>query len=313
MGASPKNVNARSRSRTGARSHVSTGALGADADGGGTATSVAQATPELWASNPMAQVYRQQLNQEMQQQLATQESRLTQMMNEYRLQAEQAREQMVVQHCNELDNVMKAHDSERRVLHSEVCELRSECAQAVAGREAAAASDRPPVPSDSQVEELRQQLSAQVSELQEFRSAQLGQHEQDMGQLHSHLGRCEWELEQSQNEFLMLAKLYDKESREHQELQAKCEKLQLETTYWDLSPRHSEKEITVSIATPPPTDLSPEDACSTTVSNAEVARLQVENEALQDRLIREVAAKDQYLSELYASHEHVHRLRGSHQ
>jgi hypothetical protein len=45
----------------------------------------------------------------------------------------------------------------------------------------------------------------------------------------------------------------------------------------------------------------------------QVTRLQAENDALQDRLSREVATKDQYLSELCACHEQLHRLRGSHQ
>jgi len=45
----------------------------------------------------------------------------------------------------------------------------------------------------------------------------------------------------------------------------------------------------------------------------QVTRLQTENDALQDRLIREVAVKDQYFSELCACHEQLHRLRGSHQ
>jgi len=75
------------------------------------------------------------------------------------------------------------------------------------------------------------------------------------------------------------------------------------------------------LATRPLEDKHPNDAEATSSRVAleveflrkQVARLQAENEALQDRLIREVTAKDQYLSELCACHDQLHRLRGAHQ
>jgi hypothetical protein len=42
-----------------------------------------------------------------------------------------------------------------------------------------------------------------------------------------------------------------------------------------------------------------------------VARLQAENEALQERVVQEATRKDQYFAELRACHEQLQRLRGS--
>eukprot|EP00930_Biecheleria_cincta_P071085 TRINITY_DN58636_c0_g1_i1.p1 TRINITY_DN58636_c0_g1~~TRINITY_DN58636_c0_g1_i1.p1 ORF type:complete len:751 (+),score=127.77 TRINITY_DN58636_c0_g1_i1:37-2289(+) len=138
--------------------------------------------------------------------------------NEVRVAAEQAREKLISEHCDELDDLVRRHDQERKKMHREVNELRSELKA-----EAKSAAARPGLHFreyfDSQVAPLKQELVAQLADLQERR--QLGQHnpdEQEMLDLRRSLERCQSELFSSQFEFATLAMLYDKEQRENQRL-----------------------------------------------------------------------------------------------
>jgi len=134
--------------------------------------------------------------------------------NEVRVAAERAREKLINGHCDELDDLVRNHDKERRQLHKEINELRSECA-AVQVTDMSRPMNDIRAHFESQVTVVKQQLVAQLADIQERQRVQRGQDEQEIGELRRSLDRCQSELASSQYEFATLAMLFDKEQREN--------------------------------------------------------------------------------------------------
>lgn len=137
--------------------------------------------------------------------------------NEVRVAAEQAKEKLISEHCDDLDDLVRKHDQERKHLHREINELRSECAKAEASSVARPVLDVKTY-FESQVAVVKQELVAQLADIHERQLGQHNQDEQEMGDLRRSLERCQSELSSSQYEFATLAMLYDKEQRENQRL-----------------------------------------------------------------------------------------------
>eukprot|EP00442_Polarella_glacialis_P026369 CAMPEP_0115138386 /NCGR_PEP_ID=MMETSP0227-20121206/57634_1 /TAXON_ID=89957 /ORGANISM="Polarella glacialis, Strain CCMP 1383" /LENGTH=689 /DNA_ID=CAMNT_0002545993 /DNA_START=39 /DNA_END=2106 /DNA_ORIENTATION=+ len=145
--------------------------------------------------------------------------------NEVRVAVQAEKEVLIADHCDELDDLVRRHDKERRDLHREVAELRSEYARA----EASEAMARPirdiRLHFDSQVAVVKQELVVQLADIQECQRVQRGQDDQEMDQLRSILERCQKDLASSQHEFTKLAMLFDKEQGENHRLRLQQQKL----------------------------------------------------------------------------------------
>eukprot|EP00931_Biecheleriopsis_adriatica_P045149 TRINITY_DN25879_c0_g1_i1.p1 TRINITY_DN25879_c0_g1~~TRINITY_DN25879_c0_g1_i1.p1 ORF type:complete len:804 (+),score=214.06 TRINITY_DN25879_c0_g1_i1:65-2413(+) len=173
-------------------------------------------------------------------------------MNDFRIQAELAREKMVVEHCDEMDDLVRRHDKERKELHREVMELRSECARA----EVSDTIKRPMRDIrnhfESQVAVVKQELVAQLADIQERQRVQRGQDEQEMGELRKSLERCQSELSSSQYEFATLAMLFDKEQKENQRLQH----LRLQQQNSEMDASQQEANVAETVGTPVPSEMA---------------------------------------------------------
>jgi len=88
--------------------------------------------------------------------------------------AERAREQLIADHCDELDDLVRRHDKERRELHKEVNELRSECASSQASDTIARPMQDIRAHFEDQVAVVKQQLVAQPADIQERQRVQGG-------------------------------------------------------------------------------------------------------------------------------------------
>jgi len=161
--------------------------------------------------------------------LAAQEESLQQRLQECSLQAEEARQELAVRHCDELDRLSAARGRERVELQQEVRELRAACARAERGAAIAAGESVPWSAGQSEVAALRRELASQVQELREFRREEEGSRERDRlaaEQLRADFGRLRHELAASEDEFNTLANLYHMERREHLSLRQHCRELE---------------------------------------------------------------------------------------
>eukprot|EP00434_Breviolum_minutum_P007064 symbB.v1.2.006234.t1/scaffold340.1/size245066/20 len=135
--------------------------------------------------------------------------------NAVRVAAELEKEKLIAEHCDELDDLHRRHDKEKRELHQELSELRSEQLRSEA-------SEKPMqhirAHFEKQVAEVKYDLVAQLADINERSRMQNGQVEQEMSLLKRDLERCQAELSTSQKEFRTLALLYDKEQQELQDL-----------------------------------------------------------------------------------------------
>jgi len=152
---------------------------------------------------------------------------MQQQLNEYRLTAERTREDMLSEHCEELDDLVGGFNLERRGLHDEIREMRAECAKA----EVAGAAARPMTEIrahfESQVAVMKRELVAQLSDVHEREREQRGNDERDLAQLQQTLERTQRELASSQEEFALLGTLFDKERRENLTLKSSQKALEL--------------------------------------------------------------------------------------
>lgn len=143
-----------------------------------------------------------------------------QQQNEFRLAVEEAKEVMMAKHCDELDDLMRRQELERRELQQEVMEFRSECTRLKSEHAAAVAG---PVHNlrthfEDHVAMLKRELVDQLADLRGQQQEQRGQDEQEMDQLRKSLEGCQVALAASQEDFTMLARLFEKERWEHMQL-----------------------------------------------------------------------------------------------
>ncbi|CAL1162184.1 unnamed protein product [Cladocopium goreaui] len=135
--------------------------------------------------------------------------------NAVRVAAELEKEKLISEHCDQLDDLVKQHDKERRKLQNELTELRSKqlCSEA---REKPLQEIRAHF--EKQVAEVKYGLVAQIADIHEQKRMQNGQAEQEMALLKKDLERCQAELAASQQELRKLVLLYEKEQQELQDL-----------------------------------------------------------------------------------------------
>jgi len=140
--------------------------------------------------------------------------------NEIRLAAEEAKEVMMIKHCDELDDLTRRHELERRELQQDVIELRSECTRLKSEDAAAAAG---PIHNlrthfEDHITMLKRELVDQLADLHGQQQEQRGQDEKELDELRKSLEGCKVALAASQEDFTMLARLFEKERWEHKQL-----------------------------------------------------------------------------------------------
>jgi len=144
--------------------------------------------------------------------------RLQQELNDALLEMERVREELMAERGDELDDLVKLHDFERRDLHQEVRELHRECASM------AAVASQPPHLLDlhahleSRLGVMQEELSTQLADWDARVQAQKQRDEIENDELRKSLHSCQAELSASQSEFKTLATLFDQERREHLKL-----------------------------------------------------------------------------------------------
>lgn len=131
--------------------------------------------------------------------------------NAVRVAAELEKEKLISEHCDQLDDLVKQHDKERRQLQTELTELRSKqlCSEA---------REKPLQDIRAHFEKQVGCLVAQIADIHEQKRQQNGQAEQEMALLKKDFERCQAELAASQQELRKLVLLYEKEQQELQEL-----------------------------------------------------------------------------------------------
>lgn len=158
----------------------------------------------------------------------------------YRLAADAAREEMMTEHCEELDDLVRRHDVERRELHHEIRDL----------KEVAGVVSRPMSELrehfDGQVALMKRELVAQLSDLQERQREQRVASEQELDHLRQSLERCQQDLAASQDEFAVLSTVFDAERREALQLQQRHRLLELR--FEEAIVEASERERTAAAA-----------------------------------------------------------------
>jgi len=138
--------------------------------------------------------------------------------NEIRVAAELEKQKLITEHCDELDDLVRRHDKERRELHRELAELRSDHSRVQASETLLQPLQEIREHFESQVVEVKQELVTQLADIQERNRMQSGEVQLEMRQLRDELKRCQDELSSSQAEFRTLSMLYDKEQRENYRL-----------------------------------------------------------------------------------------------
>jgi len=135
-----------------------------------------------------------------------------------KIKREVMKDELTTQHCEELDDLIRRHDVERRSWYQEMTDLRTETAR----KEANGAVTRPMTEIrqhlKEQVETVKHELVAQLSDLHERQRQDRGDEEKEQQVLRSSLERCQTELSSSQGEWKILAALFEKERRENVQL-----------------------------------------------------------------------------------------------
>lgn len=131
--------------------------------------------------------------------------------NDLRLELETQREKLITDHCEELDDLVRRHDQERQVLYSEAAEWRVRFTKLQAEASVAQPILEMQHYFETQVSVVRQELVAQLADIQERQSVQRGHEVQQLADLRHCLERCQTELSASQHEFRTLATLFEKE------------------------------------------------------------------------------------------------------
>jgi len=159
------------------------------------------------------------------------EALLEQRINEQRLAAEEAHEALLRQYGEELDDLVRRHAQERQELHNEVEELRAECSGAEAAAAGGAVGSRQLAEVQSnfegQVVTVKRDFIAQIVDLQERQREQRGQEEREVLRLRRGADASRRELLSAQREFATLARLYEREAREHHSLKETYKRLEV--------------------------------------------------------------------------------------
>eukprot|EP00929_Paragymnodinium_shiwhaense_P097586 TRINITY_DN59220_c0_g1_i1.p1 TRINITY_DN59220_c0_g1~~TRINITY_DN59220_c0_g1_i1.p1 ORF type:complete len:748 (+),score=214.25 TRINITY_DN59220_c0_g1_i1:96-2339(+) len=151
---------------------------------------------------------------------------LQQELNAARLASARLREDLLAEHCDELDDLVRRHDNERRGLHSELAQLRSEKTVAEARKVTIRPLEEIRDHFEKQVASMKKDLVSQLGDLQKKERDQRAKDERDLEDLVAKLGRCQSELSSSQKDFEVMAVLFDQERREHQELRESSRRLE---------------------------------------------------------------------------------------
>jgi len=150
-----------------------------------------------------------------------------QQQNEFRLAAEEANEVMMAKHCDELDDLMRRHNMDKRELQQEVIELRSECTRL---KLRSGPVDNLKLHFEDHIAKLKLELVDQLANLHGQQQEQRGQDEKEMDQLRKSHEGCQVALAASQQDFAMLARLFEKERWEHMQLRDSLAELHQEVS-----------------------------------------------------------------------------------
>jgi hypothetical protein len=149
---------------------------------------------------------------------------MQQQLNEYRVKGDKMRDEMMQEHCEELDDLVSRFSSERKGLHDEIRELRAQCAKAEVGGAAERPMSEIRAHFESQVAVMKRELVAQLSDVHERERQQRGVDERELKQLQQSLEETQKDFASSQEEFTILSTLFDKERREHLSLKLRLER-----------------------------------------------------------------------------------------
>eukprot|EP00927_Polykrikos_kofoidii_P046851 TRINITY_DN4097_c0_g1_i2.p1 TRINITY_DN4097_c0_g1~~TRINITY_DN4097_c0_g1_i2.p1 ORF type:complete len:765 (-),score=199.62 TRINITY_DN4097_c0_g1_i2:494-2788(-) len=139
-------------------------------------------------------------------------------LNEQWIVAEVAREELMQEHSDEVDDLVRCHDLERWALQREVNQMRGECGQSEAGLAAARPMREIRAHFEQQVGIVKRDLIAQLSGAHERHREQRGNEEREFEQLFRDLQSCQSEAASSKGEFTVLATLYEEECRANLQL-----------------------------------------------------------------------------------------------
>eukprot|EP00929_Paragymnodinium_shiwhaense_P014351 TRINITY_DN122254_c0_g1_i1.p1 TRINITY_DN122254_c0_g1~~TRINITY_DN122254_c0_g1_i1.p1 ORF type:complete len:722 (+),score=200.65 TRINITY_DN122254_c0_g1_i1:93-2258(+) len=143
---------------------------------------------------------------------------LQQQLNDLKIAEEAKRQTIIASHCDELDDLVKRHDNERRSLHKEIGELRAEKAQV----QASLATKKPMLQInqhfEQQVATVKKELVGQLTDFQERQREQRLEDESELTTLRKQLESVRSELTSSRREFDVVAMLFDRERRELEQL-----------------------------------------------------------------------------------------------
>mmetsp|Transcript_14787 Transcript_14787/g.31923 ORF Transcript_14787/g.31923 Transcript_14787/m.31923 type:complete len:703 (-) Transcript_14787:269-2377(-) len=141
---------------------------------------------------------------------------LQQELNEERLLGAELREELVMEHCNDLDDLVQRYDHERRELHEELRSIHQESSCAWASIQMAEPLASMKNYLETQVAKMQETLSAQMAELDQRRWEQREQDEMAMATLKERLANCLEELGASQADFKELVRQHwlEKQMRE---------------------------------------------------------------------------------------------------
>jgi hypothetical protein len=120
---------------------------------------------------------------------------------------------LMAEHCNELDDLVRRQDLERRELHQQVDELRARCAGAEAATSRPTAEMREYF--ESEIASMKQDIIAQFADLSEHKGVD---EKLEKEKLQRRFEDCEKDLASSKEEFALLASLFEKERLDHQKL-----------------------------------------------------------------------------------------------
>lgn len=134
--------------------------------------------------------------------------------NAVRVAAELEKKKLMDQHCDDMDDLLRRHNKERRELHQELVELRSEQLRSEAHETLVKPMQDIRAHFEKQVAEVKHGLKAELADIHEQNRMLNGQVEQEMSLLRRDLERSQGELFASKHQFRELEGLYDKEHSE---------------------------------------------------------------------------------------------------
>eukprot|EP00928_Gymnodinium_smaydae_P099600 TRINITY_DN9553_c0_g1_i1.p1 TRINITY_DN9553_c0_g1~~TRINITY_DN9553_c0_g1_i1.p1 ORF type:complete len:906 (-),score=252.76 TRINITY_DN9553_c0_g1_i1:154-2871(-) len=162
--------------------------------------------------------------QQLQQEVHT----LQQQLNDRKLTMELLREELRSEHCDDLDDLVKRHDQERRSLHSQLSELRAETAELRESGVAKRPMEEIREHFEQQMQVVKRDLVAQISDFHEIQRALRTEEDSQAERMRRSLDETKSECETAREEFRVLAGLFEKERAEKNQLNESCARLRSE-------------------------------------------------------------------------------------